>query len=145
MKHRVAIVGWLFAAAATATLAQRSLDPLRLVPGDFEWGEDPEQVALFEITGDRAVSGVYAYRVRFPAGFRNEPHFHPDDRIVTVIEGTLHVGFGDHFAEASLRPLQAGSLWTEPAGQPHFVWAKDGAVVIQVIGYGPSGTTQIEQ
>jgi hypothetical protein len=29
----------------------------------------------------------------------------------------------------------------EPARQPHFAWAKDGEVVLQVVGIGPSGTT----
>ena len=44
-----------------------------------------------------------------------------------------------------MKALPAGSIFTEPARQPHFVWAKDGEVVIQVIGNGPSATTQIEQ
>ncbi len=86
---------------------------------------------------------MYAYRVRFPEGFRNEPHFHPDDRVVTVISGTLHVGFGDRIDESSMRPLSAGSLWTEPGNEPHYVWARQGEVIIQIIGYGPSATTQV--
>ena len=44
-----------------------------------------------------------------------------------------------------MKALPAGSIFTEPARQPHFVWAKDGEVVIQVIGNGPSATTLIEQ
>ena len=39
--------------------------------------------------------------------------------------------------------LEAGSLWTEPGDQPHYVWAKSGPVVIQIIGYGPTATTQV--
>ena len=88
---------------------------------------------------------MYAYRVRFPANFRNQPHFHPDDRIVTVMSGTLYVGFGEQFNEGGMKPLPAGSVWTEPMKQPHYVWAKDGEVVIQVIGHGPSGVTLIPQ
>ena len=135
----------ILVAGATAALAQNSLDVVRLAPGDLEWGEDAGQVSRIDITGDRTMPGVYAYRVRFPVGFRNEPHFHPDERVVTVIAGTLHVGFGERFDEAELRPLPAGSLWTEPPNQPHFVWAKEGEVIIQVIGFGPSGTTQVER
>ena len=129
---------------ATSSLAQDSLAPLRLAPEDFEWTLGTGNAQVIEIAGDRTAPGMYAYRVRFPSGFRNEPHFHPDNRVVTIIEGTLHVGFGDNFDEGSLRALPAGSLWTEPAEQPHFVWARDGQVVIQVIGYGPSATTQVE-
>ena len=81
--------------------------------------------------------------MKFPANFRNTPHFHPDDRVVTVMSGTLYVGYGEQFAESQLKALPAGSIWTEPAKQPHFVWAKDGEVVIQVSGVGPSGVTQV--
>jgi hypothetical protein len=59
--------------------------------------------------------------------------------------GTLYMGFGEHFDEIAMKALQAGSICTEPRKQPHFVWAKDGDVVIQVVGgNGPSGVTRIE-
>jgi hypothetical protein len=61
-----------------------------------------------------------------------------------VISGTLYVGFGEQFDEGKMKVLPATSIWTEPAKQPHFVWAKDGEVVIQVIGNGPSGVTLIQ-
>lgn len=139
------VIALALVATVTAVLAQDDLDLLRLAPDDFDWDEDLTQVARIDIAGDRTRAGMYAYRVRFPNGFRNQPHFHPDDRIVTVIAGTLHVGLGERIDEASMRPLPAGSLWTEPSGEPHYVWAKDGEVTIQVIGYGPSDTTQVEQ
>jgi len=142
--HRWVPIALALVAAVTVAWAQDSLDPLRLGPHEFDWGEDASQVTRVDIAGDRSLPGLYAYRVRFPTGFRNDPHFHPDDRIVTVIEGTLHVGFGDRFDAATMRALSAGSLWTEPGNQPHFVWAQDGEVVIQIIGFGPSGTTQVE-
>ena len=129
----------------TSALAQDSaLEPVRLAPGDLDWG-DGEGVTVVDIAGDNQTPGLYAYRVRFPEGFRNEPHFHPDDRIVTIISGTLLVGFGGRFDEGTMRALPTGSVWTEPGNQPHFVWAQNGEVVIQVIGVGPSGTTEVEQ
>jgi len=86
---------------------------------------------------------MYVYRTRFPEGFRNQPHYHPDNRVVTVISGTLHVAHGEEIDEPAMRAIPAGGLWTEPAGVAHYVWAKDGPVIIQVIGEGPSGTTQV--
>jgi uncharacterized RmlC-like cupin family protein len=79
--------------------------------------------------------------MRFPAGFRNPPHFHADERIVTILSGTLLVGYGDQFHESTMKALPAGSMFTEPAKQAHFAWARDGEVVIQVVGHGPSSTT----
>ena len=88
---------------------------------------------------------MYAYRVKFPTGFRNQPHFHPDDRLVVVISGTIHVAFSDQLNEAAMKALPPGSVWTEPAREPHYVWAKDGEVVIQVIGgNGPSSSTLVK-
>ena len=100
---------------------------------------DRGQLAI--LAGDPQKAGVYVVGMRFPAGFRNPPHFHPDERIVTILSGTLLVGYGDRFDESTMKALPAGSMFTEPAKQPHFVWARDGEVVIQVVGHGPSATT----
>ena len=44
-----------------------------------------------------------------------------------------------------MKALPAGSIWTEPAKQPHFVWAKDGEAIIQVIGgNGPSAVFPVQ-
>ena len=48
------------------------------------------------------------------------------------MSGTLYMGYGDRFDESTMTALPAGSIWTEPAKQTHFVWAKDGEAVIQV-------------
>ena len=134
------------AAVASVTLAPaQALETVRLAPDDLDWGEASDTTTVVDIAGDNETAGMYAYRVRFPEGFRNQPHFHPDNRIVTIISGILHVGFGNEFDEGAMRALPAGSVWTEPGDQPHFVSAQDGGVVIQVIGVGPSGTTQVEQ
>ena len=120
-----------------------ALEPARLSPEDLKWGATPTGTQRANLAGDDKKAGMYAYRVRFPANFRNQPHFHPDDRIVTVMSGTLYVGFGEQFDENKMKALPASGIWTEPAKQPHFVWAKDGEVVIQVIGMGPSAVTLI--
>jgi quercetin dioxygenase-like cupin family protein len=97
------------------------------------------------LVGDDHKPGMYKYRLRFPANHKVQPHFHPDERIATVISGTLYMGYGEQFDESAMKALPAGSVWTEPPRQPHFVWAKDGEVVIQVVGSnGPSGLTPIQ-
>jgi hypothetical protein len=44
-----------------------------------------------------------------------------------------------------MKALPAGSVFTEPVQQPHFVWAKEGEVVIQVVGHGPSSTVWLSR
>lgn len=117
------------------------LRPVQAAPDQLKWVADPRGYQQTLIVGDPAKPGMYAAHIRFPANLRIAPHFHPDERIVTVLSGTVHFGYGERFDESQLRALPAGSVWTEPAGQPHFAWAKDGEVLLQVIGIGPSGTT----
>ena len=129
----------------TGAFAQGSaLEPARLAPEELRWALTPTGSQRANMVGDDRKAGMYVYRARFPANWRNQPHFHPDDRIATVISGTLYVGFGERFDESRMKALPAGSVWTEPAKQAHFVWAKDGEVVIQIVGNGPSGTTVIQ-
>ena len=85
---------------------------------------------------------MYMYRSRFPANYKVQPHFHPDERVVTVMAGTLYVGYGEQFDESAMKALPAGSIWTEPNKAAAF--RLGGEVVIQVVGSnGPSGTTPI--
>jgi hypothetical protein len=44
-----------------------------------------------------------------------------------------------------MKKLVAGGLWTEPKENAHFVWAKDGEVELQVVGFGPSVRTSISE
>ena len=120
------------------------LRPALLVPGELTWAPGPAGALLARVVNDSTTPGIYVVRAKFPAGFRVPPHFHPDDRIVTVLSGTVYVGYGEQFDEAKMKALPAGSVWTEPANQPHFAWAKDGEAIIQTLGYGPSGTTPIK-
>jgi quercetin dioxygenase-like cupin family protein len=130
---------------AAYALAQPGPLPLvRLSPESLSWtalGDRGVQQAT--IVGDPTASGLYAQQLRFPAGLKVEPHYHSGDRVVVVISGTFYVGFGDRFDEATMNALPAGSTWTEPNGEAHYAWAKDGEVVLHTVGIGPLRTTQI--
>ena len=127
-------------AVATPTAEMPSLFWL---PEDIEkeFSEAPQgatrTIILF---GDPRVEGLYVTRTFIPRGTRTIPHFHPDSRTVTVISGTCYYGRGDVFDEERMVAMPPGSFFTEPAGVPHFIWAKDGDVVVQTTAIGPSGT-----
>jgi quercetin dioxygenase-like cupin family protein len=122
-------------------------EPVMRAPEDIHFSSDasrPGHMAVATLYGDMARSGLYAARVLIPAGLKVMPHTHPDDRVVVVLSGTLHVGFGDRFDASPMQALPAGSFFTEPAGRAHFAWARDGDVIVQVSGIGPSGTTYFQ-
>lgn len=110
-----------------------------ITPADLKWekgffGGSPHAAIL----GDETKPGLYIYRTLVPKGQRTPVHIHPDYRVVTVISGTLLVGFTPKFDEKSMTVLPAGGVWIEPVRHPHYIWAKDADVVVQVMGFGPT-------
>jgi quercetin dioxygenase-like cupin family protein len=140
-------VFYFMTVSATLSIVAADADPLvqsRIAPQDLKWERLGTGIERSNIAGDDTKAGVYVYLIRFPANSRVAPHFHPDERVGTVLSGTFYFGYGTQFNETALKSLPAGSSWTEPSKQPHFAWAKDGEVVIQVVGFGPSSTTRLE-
>jgi len=94
--------------------------------------------------GDPSKDGVYVARNKLPAGLKVMPHTHPDAwRTAVVLSGTLYFATGDVWDESKLTAYPPGTFYTEPVGRPHFVWAKDGDVVLQVTAMGPTGSTPV--
>src|SRR6185295_8803138 len=84
------------------------LQPARVTPDELRWrpiwtGAQLAGAQLAILAGDPQKAGVYVVCMRFPAGFRNPPHFHPDERIVTILSGTLLVGYGEQFDESKVK------------------------------------------
>lgn len=97
-------------------------------------------VQMTNLIGDPTKPGLYTVRVAIPAHTKVQPHTHRDSRSVTVMAGTWHMGYGTSFDAQAMKDLPPGSVYTEPAGQPHFAQTTDEPVVIWVTGYGPSDT-----
>ncbi len=119
---------------------------MALTPDEMQWSTQGglalpgmEQVNLI---GNPTKAGPYTIRLKFPAGFKLPPHFHPDAREVTVLSGVWYTAYGETFDSAKLKALPAGSFYTEPANEPHYVEVRE-PTVIQVSGTGPSGRKDI--
>ena len=112
-----------------------------LLPEDIKFPEmPPGSPRTITLLGDPKAEGLYVTRTLIPKGKQIIPHTHSDSRTVIVLSGTYYYGFGEEFDERGLVALLPGSFFTEPAGVPHFTWAKDGDVIIQTTAVGPSGT-----
>jgi quercetin dioxygenase-like cupin family protein len=118
------------------------------MPNEIVWKATPLSPGLETAVscGDPSKPGVYVLRVKFPAGFKLMPHFHPDEwRTGIVLTGSYYFGLGEQWDESKLRAYPPGTFFSEPKGAPHFVWAKDGEVIIQITAMGPTGLTRIQQ
>ena len=111
--------------------------PSAIVP---EWPAATGSAQALWLLGAADKQGIYAQRVRIPAGTTIAPHTHTDERFSVVISGTIYVGFGDQVDETKLVPIAAGEMYIAPAGVAHYVVAKDGDAEYQESGMGPSGT-----
>jgi quercetin dioxygenase-like cupin family protein len=113
-------------------------------PEDLQPREGATQVVVL---GDPSKPGIYVVRNTFAPGRGSRPHFHSQDRYVTVIKGTWWVALGPDAAvydPAKMKPMKAGSFVLHPAGGHHFDGARDEEAVVQIMGMGPVTTTQLE-
>jgi quercetin dioxygenase-like cupin family protein len=116
-----------------------------VLPGEVTWRRDPHVHGLETATlfGNPSAPGPYVQRIRFPANCRLPPHWHPnEDRMVTVLRGTLYFAFGDRFDESRLRALPAGAFFIEPKDTPHYALTR-GEVVLQLNAVGPADTRYV--
>jgi hypothetical protein len=57
--------------------------------------------------------------------------------------GTFYFAVGEQWDESKLVPYPAGTLYSEPPRTPHYAWAKDGEVILQITAIGPSGNVAV--
>ncbi|HET7678960.1 MAG TPA: cupin domain-containing protein [Xanthobacteraceae bacterium] len=86
--------------------------------------------------GDPAKDGLFALRLKLPAGYSIAPHTHPRPEIVTVISGTFNVGMGDVADKAKAQRLAAGSFFAFNPGMAHYAHVEE-ETVVQINSTGP--------
>ena len=97
--NRIGLVLLLVSSVASAR-AQGSGESLAVMPNDIVWkappvSPGPDTAVTY---GDPSKPGVYVMRVRFTAGFKLMPHFHPDEwRTGVVLLGNYHFGLGERW------------------------------------------------
>ena len=97
------------------------------------------------IAGDPTKPGLYVQLTKWRAGNNfSRPHFHPNDRYITVIKGTWWVGTGTKFDPASTVPMPAGTVVTHFGKQIHYDGAKDEDAILLIVGEGPATLTPAE-
>jgi quercetin dioxygenase-like cupin family protein len=140
----VFVTGCLLAPTMIGEAQQGGAKP-PLIDGTKTLIMQPEQaLAGARVMGDPAKPGWYVSRTRFAAGSGTRPHYHDQDRYVTVIAGTWWTGAGDVYKPETMVPIKAGGFMFHPAGYHHYDQARDEDVVVQIIGVGPVKTVRTE-
>jgi hypothetical protein len=116
-------------------------------PDQVKWrdptGAAPVNQAILH--GDPTKPGLYIVMNRFKQGAFSRPHFHPNDRFITVISGTWWVGTGNKWDKDATVPVKAGGVVTHFAKEVHYDGAKDEEVVLVIVGEGPGTLTRVDE
>lgn len=114
------------------------------LPGQIKWTGDPSVAQTAVLHGDPSKPGLYVVLIKWLPHYMSHPHFHPNDRYITVLSGTWWVGTGTKFAPDSTVAMPAGSYVVDLAKQVHFDGAKDVPAVLEIVGEGPATMTPAE-
>jgi hypothetical protein len=146
-----ALIGALL--AGTAARAQ-DVDPHHWIdqthspyqtPSQIRWtdrGNGSQQAVL---AGDPDKPGLYVMLVRWLPHHMSRPHFHTNDRFITVLSGTWWISTSDVYDPAKTVPMPAGSYVEDIGGKVHYDGAKDEPCVIELVGMGPVTNTSAER
>jgi len=135
-------------ALGTSALAQK--EPMkftRTTPDELIWMPSPPAIPkgaqMAVITGDPTKAGsVVVQRVKFPPNYIVPPHTHPYDEIVTIISGPVVFGMGEKVDPSSAADMP-GTVYANPAKNPHYVKNGAGESIIQTQFVAPGGIDYI--
>ncbi len=116
-----------------------------LTPDQIPW-KDNGGNRVATLAGDPEKPGLYVQMLTWKKGNSSHPHFHPNDRFITVLSGTWWVGTGNKFDPEHLTvPMKPGTFVTHLAKGVHWDGARDEDTTILIIGEGPATATEVEE
>jgi uncharacterized RmlC-like cupin family protein len=153
MSKQVEVTVFIIAAALIGSAAASSptaMPEMRMTPSELNVvPQDENQIGSSKLAGvhtkvlvgDPSKPGLYSILLFVPPKTSIAAHSHRDDRMATVVSGTWHFGYGQHFDAKALKDLPPGSVYAEPGtGHYHFAQTRDEAVVVSITGFGPTDT-----
>lgn len=97
------------------------------------------------LISSRDQKGLFIERSDFPAGYIGMPHIHNENLYVTILKGSVYMGFGEKLdTTLAIKPHGPGSFLVIPADKAHFEWFKE-PCTMQIEGIGPQNTYYISQ
>jgi quercetin dioxygenase-like cupin family protein len=141
----------LSVAAATSSLVTAGraveLDPAAVAyvtPDQFKWHDPAGQAATNQaiLHGDPNKPELYIYINKFKPGRFGNPHHHPNDRFITVIDGAVWRGTGPVLDPAHATRVPNGTFMIDHAAKVHWDGTKEESGAYLITGIGPA--TNIE-
>jgi quercetin dioxygenase-like cupin family protein len=150
--HRTLLHLTLAVAAATLSLVTFGraveLDPAAvavLTPDQFKWRDPTDRAATNQtnLYGDPTKTGLYIYINKFKPGRFGNPHYHPNDRFITVIDGEAWHGTGPVVDVAHAHRVPKGSFMIDHAMKVHWGGNKEIGGAYLIAGMGPGSSVEV--
>jgi len=127
-----------------------ALDPAAVayvLPDQYKWRDPTGAAGTNQVVlhGDPTKTGLYVVLNRFKPGNFSKPHFHPNDRFITVVKGTWWVATGNKVDKDNMVPMPSGSFVTHFGKQVHWDGARDEEAWVLIVGEGPGTLTLVEE
>jgi hypothetical protein len=134
-----ALVGGLGAFLISQSNAYAQAGHTFVTPSELNWTDVPAlgygaKVAVIE--GPLNEARPFTMRIKLPADFKVQAHWHPAIEHVTVMSGTFNIGMGDKLDPTKTQALPAGGVAIMQPNMNHFAWTKE-ETILQVHGVGP--------
>jgi quercetin dioxygenase-like cupin family protein len=146
MKRSILTAATLILALVPAASAQKPADHIIVTPHAIHWSPGPpalppgaKSVLLY---GDPGKPELFVLRLWLPKGYSIAPHIHPRAEVVTVLSGSLKLGFGRTADRRNAQRLPAGSFMVMPPNAPHYGFF-DEVTVLQLSTTGPWAITYL--
>ena len=143
---RVALLMLMFVGLGSLR-AGAELDPKAIaiqLPKEIKWVRNGGAETAV-LVGDPAKPGLYVVLQKWLPHNNSRPHFHANDRFITVISGTWWVNTGAKYDPDGFKPVPAGSFVKHFANEIHYDGAKDAECILQIVGIGPATSMPAEQ
>jgi len=140
----------LLAVGSPAASQAGELNPAAVkatTPDEFKWRDptdraDTNQTILY---GDPTKPGFYVVLNKARAGRFGGPHYHPNDRFITVLSGTWWKGSGTTVDPTHTTRLPTGSFVIDYGQQVHWDGTKEEPISILIVGEGPATNIPVPQ
>lgn len=114
---------------------------IQLTPGEMIWIDTlsslPKGTAFCLLYGDIKKEGAFAVRLKLPPNLYLKTHYHPKDEVVTVLGGSISVGFAADSSLNGLKEFKSGSFYVNGRNIEHHIVVGPAGATIQINSMGP--------